>query len=334
MKFPVILSIICLGIGLAIGWIAKPASSDSETEVVKAAPPKVSDRKEPSLATSPAEESDRKVSSAVRVIGGEETNGITDEQKAQRKKGQDFFGNMMKKSRTDKLDARISKLVAQLNLSPTQEAALRKAAEDSLGGLDSLMEGGFDPSKLGSLTGDSDLDEALAEILTDEQKEEHEALKKREVANKVEATALKDLAKLSNLDMTQEQKDAAYDILYKQAEEKTTNQSPQSGMLSMITSGLGIELDIDAEDLGITGAVIGGDEGEDPSGEQARDPRKMMERMRENQQKKVDEKVEALRPVLDDNQLEQYRKSLEIKQGGILGSFLGGFGKGAEEEVD
>ena len=102
----------------------------------------------------------------------------------------------------------------------------------------------------------------------------------------------------------------------------------------MITGGFGLDLDIDAEDLGITGAVIGGTEGEDASGEQARNPQKMMERMRENQQKKVDEKVEALRPVLDDNQLEQYRKSLEIKQGGILGSFLGGFGKEAEEEVD
>lgn len=329
MKFPVILSIICIGIGIAIGWIAKPTSPDSE--VAKVDSPKVSDRKEPSPATNPIEESDRKATPSVRVIGGEETEGMTNEQKAQRKKGQDFFGNMMKKNRTAKLDARISKLVAQLNLSPEQEAALRKAAEENVAGIDSMMDGEFDPSKLGSLTGEGGLDEALAEILTDEQKEEHEALKKRELANKVEARALKDLAKLSSLDMTQEQKDAAYDILYKQAEEKTTNQSPEAGIVSMITGGFG--LDIDPDDLGIDlGAPLfeeaAREEGEAPK------PQDIMARMKENQQKKIDEKVEALRPVLDDNQLDQYRKSLEIKNGGILGGMLGGFTQEAELEVE
>ena len=233
---------------------------------------------------------------------------------------------MMKKRRMAKLDARISKLVAQLNLTPEQEAALRKAAEESPGDVSAMTSGDFDPSKLAELSGNGTFDEALAEILTDEQKEEHEAVKTRELANKVEAKALKDLAKLSSLDMTQEQKDAAYDVLYKQAEESTGNNSAESGILSMVTDGLGIELDIDAGDLGVAGTVI-----PDSNGDEApRNPQDMMKRMQENRQKKIDQKVEALRPVLDDNQLEQYRKSLEIKNNGIRGGFPGGFG--AEKE--
>ena len=73
------------------------------------------------------------------------------------------------------------------------------------------------------------IDEALAEILTPEQQEELEAVKKREIANKVEAQALKELAKLSNLDLSQEQKDAAYDILYKNAETSVGNETPATG---------------------------------------------------------------------------------------------------------
>jgi hypothetical protein len=50
--------------------------------------------------------------------------------------------------------------------------------------------------------------------------------------------------------------------------------------------------------------------------------------MRENQQKQIDTKVEAMQPILNETQLDQYRKSLEIKRGGILGGILGGFGAG------
>ena len=56
-----------------------------------------------------------------------------------------------------------------------------------------------------------------------------------------------------------------------------------------------------------------------------------MAKMKESQAKRVAEKVEALRPVLNETQLEAYRKNLESKSGGILGGMLGGFGGGSDE---
>ena len=326
MKFSVILSIVCIGIGIAIGWISKPDPATADSETPEVAPPKTSTRSETPAAKPPVEKSDRNPTPPARVVGRTNPEEMTDERRATMAKYQNRFGDMMKKRRMSKLDARISKLVAQLNLTPEQEAALREDAEKNLEGIDSMMSGDFDPSKLGSLTGDSSLDDALAEILTDEQKEENEALKERELSNKVEAKALKNLANLSSLDMTQEQKDAAYDILYKQAEESTSNASPASGILSMVSEGLGIELD--AGDLGIDAAELPDGSDPDASEDGARDPQKMMARMRENQQKQIDTKVEAMQPILNETQLDQYRKSLEIKRGGILGGILGGFGAG------
>ncbi len=54
--------------------------------------------------------------------------------------------------------------------------------------------------------------------------------------------------------------------------------------------------------------------------------------MKESSQKQIDEKVEALEPVLDKDQLTRYRESLESKNGGILGGFLGGFQ--TEQQLD
>ena len=93
-----------------------------------------------------------------------------------------------------------------------------------------MMDGDFDPSKIGDLNSQATLDDTLAEILTDEQKEEHEA----------------------------------------------------------------------------------------------QNPRDIMARMKERQQERINEKVEALRPILDDSQLHQYRSSLESKSGGIIGRLLQG----------
>jgi len=93
------------------------------------------------------------------------------------------------------------------------------------------------------------VDDALTDLLTPGQKEAHDALQKRELANKVEATALKNLAKLSFLDLSQEQKDAAYDIPSSKAEKAVAKSSPEAAMVSFIGGGRGIDFDLD--DLGI-----------------------------------------------------------------------------------
>ena len=97
-------------------------------------------------------------------------------------------------------------------------------------------------------------------------------------------------------------------------------------MMSIVSSGVGIELD--ADDLGISGimdAQIGGEPG-------TTDPGDIMARMKENQAKKVNEKVEALSPVLDEKQLEQYRQHLESKSSGFLGGAM--FYNAAKKEAE
>ncbi len=317
---------MALAIGLAIGWIVKPTPAAPAADLAKVAPPKTSPRKDPKPTPPTADKTKPKVTSSFIIGGRQQPGEMSDDDQSQAKKMQKRMEEMMQKRQEKKLEARILKLVAQLNLTPEQEAALRKAAAENQVDAASLMSGDFDPSQLANLSADGSIEDSLADILTDEQKEEHAALKKRELANKIESKALQNLAKLGDLDMTQEQKDAAYDILYKQAEETTTDEeSSANGILSAVTEGLGLEIDPDDLDFGAISATEA-ENGEAPNQQD------LMARMQESQQRKIEEKIEALRPVLNDDQLEQYRQSLNLRQGGILGGVLGGFSIGGSEE--
>ncbi|MGB0328668.1 MAG: hypothetical protein ACPGJR_14180 [Akkermansiaceae bacterium] len=164
------------------------------------------------------------------------------------------------------------------------------------------------------------IDEALVDILTTEQVEEHKAVKKRERANRVEARALQELARLSDLDLTQDQKDAAYDILYQQAEESVGDGTPAQGMLSVVTDGFGIEVNSDALDLP-TAVIPANDDA--ASGTAKSDPQTLMIVAREGMEQRINERVNFLRPVLSEAQLEQYQRSLELRQGSLFTEFLG-----------
>jgi len=322
MKFNIILATICLALGATIAWVAKPSSdpATAQSEDKEGTPSSEQPAAPPS--DTKREVSERKIVESEATIVPETPEGGD----GRSNRMQNRMGEMFKKRQMAKLDARISKLVSQLNLTPAQEAALRKAGEEKMSGFGDLFGGNGDPSRIGDMLKGDDLDEALADILTPEQKEELEAVEKRELANKVEAKALKDPAKLSGLDLSQEQKDQAYDILYKQAEGTvtTTAASGATGMLSMITEGMGIELDADA--LGIAATMIpSADDIANGEIEQP-NPQEMMAKAKENMDQKIDDKVEALRPVLNETQLEQDRKDLELKSGGLFGGFLGGFG--------
>jgi len=55
-----------------------------------------------------------------------------------------------------------------------------------------------------------------------------------------------------------------------------------------------------------------------------------MKAVRESQQKRIDDKVERLEPVLDEQQLNQYRSHLDAKSTGLFGGMM----MGVEEEVE
>lgn len=327
MKFNILLAATCIAIGASIAWLAKPdpKADTAEAEVVENKP-----RSNGKIGSS---ESQKRATSERTIVEPEEVPPVAiipadGEGREQAREMGNRMEQMFRKRQQAKLDARIAKLVSQLNLTPTQEAALRKAAADRMSSFGEMMKGDVDPSKISEMLKADVIDEALADILTPEQQEELEAVKKREIANKVEAQALKELAKLSNLDLTQEQKDAAYDILYKDAQASVGNETPATGIVSMITEGFGIELDSDT--LGVATAMIP-DIGDIESGEVEQDPQAMMAKAQENMTKRIDDKVEAMRPVLNDNQLNQYRKDLELKSGGIFGGLLNGFGAGGDD---
>lgn len=89
-----------------------------------------------------------------------------------------------------------------------------------------------------------------------------------------------------------------------------------------MTDGMGIELDL--EDLGISGASEMADVA--ATGEQTNQA-DIMAKMKENRAKRLDEKVEALRPVLNETQLEAYRKNFESQSGGMFGGLGTGNGE-------
>ena len=57
-------------------------------------------------------------------------------------------------------------------------------------------------------------------------------------------------------------------------------------------------------------------------GEEPTDPNAWMKAVKESQQQRIDDKVERLAPVLDEQQLSQYRSHLEAKSTGLFGGMM------------
>lgn len=133
----------------------------------------------------------------------------------------------------------------------------------------------------------------------------HDALRERELANKVEAKALKNLARLSSMDLTQEQKNSAYDLLYKAAEDESGESSP-----APVESGNGPGNQFDAEDLTVAGLIrmAGSESSKKPlvlnSGQ-------ILEGGGEGESEEINKEIGVLRPVLNETQIEEYRRRLE-----------------------
>lgn len=318
MRFNVLLAIACLAIGASAGWFLKPDPSSNVNDQLASGN---TTKDQGSKGVNSLDSSDRQVSKRGKVESTS-SRGATimkfGDSSEDMGKIQEQMASMFKKRQLNRLNDRITELVAKLKLSPEQEKALREATEKGLGDYDGIFNGEADLTEIGKLMNNDGLEESLADLLTPEQSEQYEALKERELANRIEARALNDLARLSNLDLSQDQKDAAYEILYQQARTRIESEGPANGMVSMVTNGFGIE--VDSSSLGFASAVVvGGEEGSTENSEPV-DPQTAMQRAREQMEQRVNEQVEALRPVLNETQLEQYRRDLQRRNGGF---FLG-----------
>ncbi len=226
---------------------------------------------------------------------------------------------MVQKRQKEEFDIRIAAMVKELGLDANQEKALRAFFDKQLKVLDEgdVMSMGGDAESMkklaAALRGDG-LNDAMQDVFTDDQMEGLEAMQGRKKNRMIESHAMKDLAKLQGtLDLADDQKDEVYTILVEDAEKALDEQSDANfvmkDMMSSVMGGTGIEMDMGDMDFSSLMALESGGE------ESFVDKANIIQKMKDDHQKKINAKVERLAPVLNETQLEQYRKSLENKGG-------------------
>ncbi|GAA5478190.1 hypothetical protein [Haloferula helveola] len=289
-------------LGFALAWAVKPNSEVPAS--AGATPPKVErDRRENSGsdAESPASP---KVETRTMVIGGD-SESMTPEMR----EAQDRMATAMEEQHRKKDERRISELVAALGLDAGQEAELRTFFDKRRRALTAMWAGGDAEKGMEAMREDK-LDDFLADLLSPDQHETYDELKATERSREVEAAALKDLAGITrSVDLRPDQRDAVYDILHKEAAERIERraESGQGSMMTMFGNEIGFGSETDFMDF--SGVFEGMDEG---NGE-VPDQQAIVQRIREAQQKKIDEQVGRFEGVLDEGQLTKYRETLESK---------------------
>lgn len=177
-------------------------------------------------------------------------------------------------------DIRLELLTETLNLTAEQSAALQEYFDKTI----ENIKKGIGPDNYQG----EDLEGLLTDLLDDNQVQEYQELKKRERHHEVEKRALKQLADLDALNLTDEQKEAAYDVLYTSAEKVVDD--PVRDQVK-ISYGFGKPSQrVDRQDF-----LLG----------------RVTENQRPARRRLIEEKIEQLRPIVTEQQLELYRSQLE-----------------------
>lgn len=326
----VITPLATLGLGIVIGWVAKPDSGS--TGAAPTASTRSADRpaeKAPTPGSSPAHPAQARAAKTERATPDlEEATEATEAQIATSsdKVSEMFTGNYRKK-----LDAYIATLEENVNLTPEQKAALKAAVEKQLADLNKFMKEGpghngpgdnpANPLENLPPIGTEALDSQLAALLNPEQQKAFDAYKTREKARQVDAKALKKLANLQGIfEFKEGQRDEVYRILSESAEASLAKPDPMSAYSDIFNGGgMGMNIDMDPYDLGIQGIFM--DSAADLSRLQG-DDKAMGKIFREKIDALIENKVNELKPVLDEAQLEKYRQELKTKGIGPYGSVL------------
>lgn len=324
MKNTLIIATVCIALGFAAAWITKPAPEQADSSVADGQRPS---SRATATATTPDQSKSSRRSGAV-IRNSMSTADIDPEMQKAMSEGQKRQTDMMKKRINDQFDTKIAAMVKELGLNAQQEKALREFYAEQLKKIDMSDIANADavPEKIkemaAALRGDG-LNDFMKSHLTEDQLAGLDAYQERKKKNKIESTALKDLAKLQqNLDLSQEQKDDVYGILMEDAEKRMSEQSDADFVTRSVMSSFGMEMDLGDMDMGKL-MQIGEGGGEV-------DQATMIQQMKEDREKQIDAKVERLAPVLNETQQAQYRKSLE-SQGGMLNMMLQGVGESSAE---
>ncbi|MGC4014470.1 MAG: hypothetical protein QM755_08155 [Luteolibacter sp.] len=335
MKIAVPLS--CLAGGIAIGWFARPM-----TQATAAATPPSSGAPVTASATPGGGKPAAGETGAVpgKTSSGRPAKPDNDEAKAKQdaktkeamKKGQDQMAKRMTDIQRKKFEARLDKLAADLNLSPEQKEQVRAAMEKRFGAMTELFtdndkdQGQKMKDAAGLLKSDG-MDEATAGVLTEEQKAQYDSFKGKERQARIDSKALKDMGNIANvIEMTPEQRDGVYQALSEQAAAREDKQK-SAGMMSMFTESMGIQID---DELGVQDLMEEQMEGQMNRGADSTSMADIQKTLRDTVKQRTEDRVNALRPYLNDSQLQQYRTHLETKASGMLNMF-GGPGGGDGE---
>ncbi len=326
-----------LAFGVAIGWSLK--SGNPTPEVAGPVPP-ANVNKPPAAPAQPAaiatSEAPPPGKRAVREPSVKKpTTEPTEEQKAQVSRMQGEMTKLMTTRQRSKFDKYLQRISESVNLTETQKTAMAGWIDErmkKIGEMDfsdpKSIEGMGDV--MGGLS-DKAIDDQLAATLTDEQKSAFSAFKEKEIQTKVDSAALKSLSQLQGaIDFEEGQRDEVYKILSAEAEKRVIQEQEKPDPTAMFTEGMGIEMD--PYGLGLQQAMTDAITERAESGE-ATDAKATTQTMREIIDKRINEKVEQLRPVLNEKQLEQYRSELKTKGLGVFGTALMGMeGAGPNDE--
>lgn len=316
-----LLGLLIFMLGVAVGWVFRgiPQSQQvgSQDPSMTKAPAKVS-----STATNgneTAAPSPVPGKRAIRETAPKKAeNAMFDPESKESKEMQERVGKMMAGRKRTALEQRIAKLAESLNLTEDQKSKLMAWVDERVKKLEgSNMMDPIASAEALKAASDAGLDEKLAENLTEDQKAAFAGFKERERQSKIDSMALKSLSQLQGvIDFEEGQRDEVYKILSESAEERLrkADSSPLSDMSMMGDFGV----DIDPYGLGIQEAMQDAFKPE----EIEKNPEGWRTGMQGIIDKCINDKVEKLRPVLSEKQLEQYRAELKNKGAGMFGGAL------------
>lgn len=319
-----------LGLGIAIGWFAKPDSQavagPSAPAQAAASAPKPVASSEPASSRSAKSERTAEHKAALEKKKAQSKADIAQEE-SDAADAKDRMTNAFADSYRKKLEGYLATLDENLNLTPAQKESLKKAIEGQLEEMKKLMsredaeDNPADFMKNLPPMGPDALDASLAAILSPEQKTTFDAYKTREKARQVDAKALKKLSNLQGLiEFKEGQRDEVYRILSESAERSLAKPNPMAAITDAFSGGAGMNIDMDPYDLGIQQIFM--DSASDMHHLEDGDQKAMAKAFREKIDKLIDDKVNELKPVLDEAQLEKYRQELKTKGLGPYGAMF------------
>lgn len=301
-------------VGFAIAWVVKPEAAPEVNETSVAAP-------EVAEVAPPPRASDREDSPRIRSDSpavARHYEDLSPEQKQAMEDAQELMANQMR----ERNEKRIADLVTRLGLDAGQEARLREFFDKRTDFMTRMSEPGdtTDVMSLMEEVSAESMDQLMEELLSESQAQAYEEFRTEERSRKVESAALMRLASLGQqVRIRPEQRDAVYDIIFEESGEMVDRQesSGEGAMYEMFDTGYGANLALVTDDL-----YSFEDAGElmELGADGEYDEAAIRSKMKEAMLAKIEAKVDRFEGVLDAEQLEEYRDSLEAKASTMFGA--------------